>query len=64
MRNYLRTSGIIFGLVAIGHLLRLVFRWPLLLAGRPLPWVASLLVLIGSGAMAVWAYRLSSRTSI
>jgi hypothetical protein len=64
MKSYLHTSGVIFALVAIGHLLRLVFRWPLMLAGHPLPWIASLLVLIGSGAMAAWAFRLSNRTSI
>jgi hypothetical protein len=58
MRTYLQVSGVLFGLVALGHLLRVVGRWPLLIAGRPLPAIVSLIVLVLAGAMAVWAWRL------
>ena len=61
MRAYLRVSGLLFGLVAVGHLVRVVRRWPLLVGGYPVPALASLVVLIGTGLMAVWAWRLLSR---
>ena len=61
MRPYLQVSGLLFGLVAIGHLVRLVRRWPLLIAGYPIPALASLAVLVVTGVMAAWAWRLMSR---
>ena len=63
MRAYLRISGLLFGLVAIGHLVRMVRRWPLVVGGYPVPALASLGVLIGTGLMAVWAWRLLSRNA-
>ena len=57
MRAYIQVSGVLFTLVALGHLLRVVLRWPLLIAGRPLPAIVSLIVLLGAGAMALWAWR-------
>ena len=61
MRPYLQISGLFFGLVAVGHLVRLIRRWPLLIAGYPVPALASLFVLVVTGLMAVWAWRLLSR---
>jgi hypothetical protein len=58
MRTYVQVSAVLFVLVALGHLLRLVRRWPLLIAGHPLPALASLIVLVITGAMAIWAWRL------
>jgi hypothetical protein len=58
MRSYVRLSAVLFTLVAIGHLIRLLRRWPLLIGGRPIPALASLVVVIVTGAMAVWAWRL------
>jgi hypothetical protein len=58
MRAYLQLSGLIFFAVALGHLLRVLRRWPLLIGGYPLPALASLLVAVAAGAMAVWAWRL------
>jgi uncharacterized membrane protein len=58
MRAYLQLSGLIFLAVALGHLLRVLRRWPLLIGGYPLPALASLLVAVAAGAMAVWAWRL------
>ena len=37
MRSYVRLSGVIFGLVALGHLVRTIRRWPLLIAGEAIP---------------------------
>lgn len=64
MRPYIQVSGLLFGLVAIGHLARVVRRWPLLIAGYPIPSLASLVVLAVAALMAVWAWRLLSRPEV
>jgi hypothetical protein len=64
MQRYIQVSGWLFGLVAIGHLVRVVRRWPLLVAGYPVPALASLAVLVVTGLMAVWAWRLLSRPQV
>ncbi len=58
MRAYIQVSSVVFALVALGHVFRVVRRWPLLIAGRPLPALVSLIVALVAGAMAVWAWRL------
>jgi len=58
MRAYLQLSGLVFALVALGHIVRVLRRWPLLIGGYPLPALASLLVAVAAGAMALWAWRL------
>lgn len=60
MRSYVRLSGVIFGLVALGHLVRTIRRWPLLIAGEAIPAAASLVVFVAAGALAFWAWRLLS----
>jgi hypothetical protein len=57
MRTYVRVSGVLFALVALGHLVRVLAHWPLLIGGRPLPALASLVVALAAGAMSVWAWR-------
>jgi hypothetical protein len=64
MRRYVQVSGLLFGLVAIGHLVRLVRRWPLLVAGYPVPALVSLAVLVVTAIMAVWSWRLLSRPEV
>jgi hypothetical protein len=64
MRPYVRVSGLLFGLVALGHLLRAVRRWPLLIAGHPIPAVVSLIVCVLAGAMAFWSWRVLSRPEV
>jgi hypothetical protein len=61
MRPYVQISGLLFGLVAVAHLVRVVRRWPLLIAGYPVPALASLVVLVVTGLIAVWAWRILSR---
>ena len=53
MRVYVQVSSVVFALVALGHVFRVVRRWPLLIAGRPLPALVSLVVAVVAGAMAV-----------
>ena len=61
MRSYVRVSGFVFGLVAIIHLIRTFTRWPLLIAGHPVPAAVSLIVFLAAGAMTIWAWRLLSQ---
>jgi hypothetical protein len=58
MRTYVQLSGILFALVAVAHLVRVLARWPLLIAGYPLPALASLVVLVVTAGLSVWAWRL------
>lgn len=60
MRGYVQVSCLLFALTTLGHVLRLLARWPLVIAGRPLPALASLLVVLVAGSMTVWALRLLS----
>ncbi len=61
MKSYLITTGTIFGLVAVAHVLRTFAEWSRLSSD---PWF----ILEGpglgvlSGAIALWAWRLRSRT--
>jgi hypothetical protein len=58
MRTYLLISGIIFGLVAIAHLLRLALHWPLIVADWSVPQWVSVLGIIVPGVLCAWALRL------
>ena len=59
MRNYLRISGTLFGLIALGHLLRLLFRWPAEVAHWLVPLWFSLIGLVLPAALGIWAFRLA-----
>jgi membrane protein implicated in regulation of membrane protease activity len=40
-RAYAVTSGLVFLLIATGHVLRLAFGWKAIIAGQPIPaWVS------------------------
>jgi hypothetical protein len=58
MRTYLQISGTLFGLIALGHLLRLFRHWPVDLAGHIVPLWASWVGLALAGGLSVWALRL------
>ena len=64
MRTYVQVSGTLFGLFALGHLVRVIRHWPLLIAGYPLPVLASIVVLLVMGFMAFWAWRLLSQPGV
>jgi hypothetical protein len=64
MRTYVQVSGTLFALFALGHLLRVIRHWPLLIAGYSLPVLASIVVLLVMGFMAFWAWRLLSQPNI
>jgi hypothetical protein len=58
MRAYLQTSGALFGIIALAHLLRLFRHWPIDLAGHMVPMWASWLGLVLAGGLSIWALRL------
>jgi hypothetical protein len=58
MRAYLQISGTLFGLIALGHLVRLFRHWPVDLAGLMVPLWTSWLGLVLAGGLSIWALRL------
>ena len=48
-------SGAIFFLVAVFHLLRLVYQWPIVVGTRTIPYALSYVGLPVSSAYCVWA---------
>jgi hypothetical protein len=62
MRAYLQISGTLFGLIAVGHLLRLFRHWPVDLAGYMVPLWVSWVGLVLAGGLSVWALRLRRAT--
>jgi hypothetical protein len=56
----LRVAGIFFGLVCIGHALRLVTRIDVVVAGWQVPlWMTAVGFLL-AGALSVWMWKLSA----
>jgi hypothetical protein len=53
MRAYLQISGVLFGLIALAHLLRLFRHWPIDLAGHMVPMWASWLGLVLAGGLSI-----------
>lgn len=46
-KTFSLVAGAIFSLITLGHLSRLVFQWPILLGGWPVPlWVNGVALLI------------------
>ena len=58
MRSYLLVSGILFGAVALAHLLRLIYAWPVQLGAETVPMWISVIGLVVAGALCAWAFAL------
>ena len=58
MKAYLLTTGVLFGLIAIAHILRIIVEWPRLATD---PWY--LLLTLLAAALCVWAWRLLRQSS-
>lgn len=54
-------AGIIFLLVALMHLLRLVYHWEIIIAGQIIPMSVSVIGLIIAAILAFWLFRTASR---
>jgi len=60
-KAYLRATGLIFLLIAVLHLLRLVFGWETSFEGRAVPQWLSVIALIVAGYLAYEGLKLSRR---
>ncbi len=56
----LRVASALFGLMAIAHLVRLLIRLEVLVAGHLMPLWPSALVLVILGGLSLWLWKLSS----
>ena len=57
-REYGLVSGVLFGLVAIAHLLRIVYGLPVLVDDYAVPMAFSWAGFVVPAALAAWAFRL------
>ncbi len=62
-KTYLLISGAIFGLVAVGHILRVMFNWSFAIDAWRAPMSASWIALFVAVAMCVWAISLAAKSS-
>ena len=60
-KAYLKSAGLIFLLIAVLHLLRLVFGWEAVFEGWNVPQWLSVVALIVAGYLAYEGFRLSKR---
>lgn len=59
MRTYLVVSGALFGIVALAHLLRLIYGWAVQFRAEIVPMWISVIGLVVAGALCVWAFALA-----
>lgn len=59
MRAYLMVSGVLFGAVALAHLLRLIYGWPVQIGAEVVPMWLSAIGLVVAGALCIWALALA-----
>jgi hypothetical protein len=59
----LRVASVIFGLVAIGHLLRLINHCQVTVGSHHFPMWGSIVTLIVSVILSIWMWRLSNLKS-
>lgn len=60
-RTYLLISGVIFGLVCLGHLLRVVFNWPLVIGALEVPMAISWMGMIITAGLVAWVIAMLTR---
>lgn len=57
MKRYSQVSGVFFGILATVQLTRVLYAWPVQVAGLMIPvWVSGCAFVVASG-LAVWAFR-------
>lgn len=58
-KGYCGVSGILFSLVALAHLLRIVYSLSIHVEDVAVPMLASWIALIVPAGLAVWAFRIT-----
>jgi hypothetical protein len=59
MRTYLLVTGVLFGVVALAHLLRLALGWPVQIGELAVPLWISVIGALVPGCLSVWAFNLA-----
>jgi hypothetical protein len=62
-RTGLRVASIIFGIFAIGHLIRLIKQAPVTVGTMTIPMSVSWIALIIAAILCIWLWRLASGRS-
>lgn len=62
LRAYCLTSGVLFTLVALAHLMRIVYDLPIRVEDVEIPMLVSWIGLIVPAALAIWAFRITRRS--
>ena len=57
-KAYLKVTGIIFVIVAVLHLLRLIYQWPAQIGAFSMPMWLSCVALLVASVLFVWAFIL------
>ena len=60
-KTYLLISAVIFGIVCIGHLLRVIFGWPLVIDTYDVPMAVSWMAVFLTAGLVVWVAAMFSR---
>ncbi len=60
-KAYVIISGTIFGLVSVGHIVRVMYNWSFEIGGWSAPLWASWIALFAGAAMCVWAINLATK---
>jgi hypothetical protein len=61
MSAYVRIAGVVFGVYALFHLLRVILGWSAQVSNWAIPVWASALGLLINGALFIWAIRLGAK---
>ncbi len=62
-RAYLLVTAVIFSLIALLHLVRIIFGWSVMLASWSMPMWLSWVALIVTGALAYFGFSLATQSS-
>ena len=61
-RIFLLIAGVVFGLIALGHVLRIVWGWSIVIQDLPVPMWASWIAVIVMGYLAYEGFRLARKS--
>ena len=61
IKTYCGVSATLFTIVALAHLTRLFYGWPVEIEAVTIPMLVSWLGFIGPGALAAWGFRESRK---
>ena len=56
-------AGVIFGVVALFHLLRIYMDWPVVIGDWSVPMGVSWIALVVAGLLAIWGLALAARAT-